>query len=134
MLDTAYETVETPKAHWLGGGLDLQKAVTVRFKLAAQTLEGLSVRIKADGFGTIEIPAKECVPVEGGYNVYFSGLNAAKMRNKIYVTVYEGDTPVSNTACYSIESYAFEKQNDGTLGELVKAMIRYGDSAKAYAY
>ena len=50
------------------------------------------------------------------------------------MTVYNGDTAVSNTIRYSIESYAYAQQNstDANLVELVKAMMKYGDSAKAY--
>jgi hypothetical protein len=42
--------------------------------------------------------------------------------------------PVSNTARYSVESYAYNNQNaaNSNLAKLVKAIIRYGDSAKAY--
>jgi hypothetical protein len=41
---------------------------------------------------------------------------------------------VSNTARYSVESYAYTNQNstDTNLAKLVKAMIRYGDSAVAF--
>jgi hypothetical protein len=53
------------------------------------------------------------------------------MRELVYVTVYDGDTAVSNTLCYSIESYAYAKQNDSdtNLKNLLIAMMRYGDAA-----
>ena len=70
---------------------------------------------------------------DGTYYVLFDGLNAGQMRQEVYMTIYNGKTPVSNTACYSIESYAFQKQNDANLGDLVKAMMKYGDAANEYS-
>ncbi len=51
------------------------------------------------------------------------------------MTIYDGDTAVSNTARYSIESYVYEAQNstDENLSSLVTYMIKYGKSAYAYA-
>ena len=56
------------------------------------------------------------------------------MSDQVCVTLYNGDTAVSNTVCYSIESYACAKQSDKNvkLANLVKAMMRYGRSANAY--
>lgn len=129
----AYETVENPKATWKSGGLKLEEAVTLRFKLAADSVEGLSVKIRT-GSREWEIDSSAFVETDGGYYVYFNGLHAGQMRESVYLTVYEGNTPVSNTACYSIESYAYEKQTSttGNLAALVKAMMCYGDSASAY--
>jgi hypothetical protein len=70
------------------------------------------------------------------YYVYFTRLDAGQMRQSVYLTICEGDTPVSNTVCYSIESYANEKQNSTIpgLSKLVGAMMKYGDSAYAYVH
>lgn len=56
------------------------------------------------------------------------------MKSVIHAAVYDGDTVVSSTVNYSIESYAAAKQNETTdsLGELVKAMMRFGNAAAAY--
>ena len=56
------------------------------------------------------------------------------MSEKVYLTMYKNDVAVSNTVCYSIESYAYNKQNstDTALANLVKAMMKYGNSAYAY--
>ena len=72
--------------------------------------------------------------MEGQYYVSFDGLTARQMRQTMYITVYQGDTAVSNTLAYSVESYAYAKQNDSDakLVALLAAMIRYGDSAAAY--
>ena len=68
----------------------------------------------------------------GQYTFDFSGLSARQMHEIVSVTVYQGDTAVSNTLQYSIETYAFNKQNEARIGDLVLAMMRYSDSAAAY--
>ena len=58
------------------------------------------------------------------------------MRDKVWFTIYEGDTAISNTLQYSIETYAYRNQSTTTngLGELVIAMMKYGDAAYKYCY
>lgn len=131
VLDTAYQTVENPKAIWKGASLNLKDSVSMRFKLTTESIEGLKVKITS---GENTWVVSSFVEEDGVYYVHFGGLNAAQMRQEVYLTVYEGDIPVSNTVCYSIESYAYEKHSstvDG-LAELIKAMMCYGDSAHAY--
>lgn len=134
VLNMKYITVENPKVKWLGGGLVLENAVTMRFRLKVESIDGLSIKITADGNEWI-ITDFEPVPGKAGqYYVYFRGLAARQMRENIYISVYEGNTCVSNTVRYSVESYAYSKQNDADihLAELVKAMMRYGISAENY--
>ena len=73
---------------------------------------------------------------KGRYYIYFSGLNSAQMSEPVYFTVCHGDTVVSNTIRYSIESYAYAQANkevsDESLLELLKAMMKYGDAAYHY--
>ena len=61
-------------------------------------------------------------------------LTASQMGDTVYVTAYRGGVAASNTVSYSIESYACAKQNDSNekLANLVKAMMKYGNSAYAY--
>ena len=72
---------------------------------------------------------------DGVYYAYFDGLDASMMRKSLYLTVYSGDTAVSNTVQYSIASYAYEKKDSTIpgLADLVKAMMKYGDAASVYA-
>ena len=66
--------------------------------------------------------------------MYFDGYNASQMSDAVYVTAYIGDTAVSNTLRYSIESYAASKMGENTeLTELLCAMMKYGDAAAAFA-
>lgn len=135
VLDTTYKTVENSFATWKGAGLNLQDAVAMRLKFTAENIDGLTVKIES-GESTWTISSNKFMEEDGVYYVYFTGLDAGQMRQSVYLTICEGDTPVSNTVCYSIGSYAYEKQNstiDG-LPELVKAMMKYGDSAYAYVH
>ena len=68
----------------------------------------------------------------GRYQVRFEDVFANKMSNRILATIYNGDTAVSNTLSYSVESYIAGKTTDATLGGITTAIIKYGDAAKAY--
>ena len=64
-----------------------------------------------------------------------NALAAREMSTLVEFTVYDGDgAAVTNTLTYSIESYAASKANnsDANLVALVKAMMKFGDGAKAY--
>ena len=129
-LNTKAEVVDNAKATWKAAALRLDTAVTMSFRFEAESTEGLSVKITN---GTQTWTVTEFVDLGNGqYNAYFSGLSARQMRDVVSVTVMEGDTAVSNTLEYSIETYAYNKQNEARLGDLVLAMMRYGDSAAAY--
>ena len=72
---------------------------------------------------------------EGAYIANFDGFNADQMNDIVYVTVCDSEgNAVSNTYRYSIESYAYAKQSDENINlvALVKAMMKYGESAKQY--
>ena len=59
------------------------------------------------------------------------GVIAPNMRQPVSFTVYNGDTAISDTAVYSIESVlASAVSSDPTVGDLVNAIINYSDSAK----
>lgn len=129
----AYKTIDNPTVQWKGGGLNLQDSVTMRFKISAESIENLTVIAETDT--TIwTISAEEFEATTGGYYVFFDGLDASQMSEAVYLTVYDGDMPVSNTICYSIESYAYSKQSstDTNLVNLLEAMMKYGNSASAY--
>ena len=60
------------------------------------------------------------------------------MSMPVLATIVRGDTEVSNTVQYSIESYVKAQYGkdgvDAKLIALLKEMIKYGDSAYDYAY
>ena len=134
--NTAYKTIENPAVTWKGAGLNLQKSVTMRFKIAADSIDRLSVKVESESGGKWTIPSKSFVKTDGGYYIYFNGLNAGQMSEPVYLTVYNGDTVVSDTICYSVESYAYTKKGstDLVLNDLLTAMMKYGNAAYAYTH
>ncbi len=134
ILDTKYETVEQPTATWRGAGLILTESIVMKLKFKTESIENLSVKIRTES-KEWTINADEFIKDGDVYYVLFSGLNAGQMSEAIYMTIYDGETAVSNTARYSIESYVYEAQNstDENLSSLVTYMIKYGKSAYAYA-
>ena len=129
-LNTKAVVVENATVTWKAASLVLDNAVTMRFRFAADSVDGLTVKVTGAGQEWTISQFEDAG--DGQYYVYFSGLSARQMREVVSVTVYEGDTAVSNTLEYSIETYACKTQNVARLGDLVLAMMRYGDSAAAY--
>lgn len=69
------------------------------------------------------------------YVAVLDELNAAQMRTVVSAAVIrkEDQMQVSDTMCYSIESYAQSKmKNDPALAVLILAMMKYGDAAESY--
>ena len=127
--------ISDPTVTWTGAGLNLKEAIVLRFKIATESIEGLTVKVKS-GSQTWEISSESFEATSGGYYVYFNGLNAAQLSDPVFLTAYQGDTAVSNTICYSVESYAYAKQKgpDSKLKDLLDAMMKYGNSAYAYTH
>ena len=117
--------------------LSLREKVTVCYTMDASKYEGnaadLELRI-FDGANEIAaISGADFTEENGKYVASFSGLNALQMRTVLTAEVYAGDTCVSSTLNYSIESYAQGKAaGNDALAELVNAMMSYGDAAAAY--
>ena len=65
-------------------------------------------------------------------SVLFDDLGATEMRKAVTFQVMSGDTAVSNSRTYSIQSYAYSKQTDARQGELMRELIKYGDSMAAW--
>ena len=137
VMNQGYETIDNPTVTWKGAGLVLKDRIEMRFKIEPERLEGLTAKITTENDGEWIIPASQFVQNPDNskqYYIYFKGLNAGQMSEPVYVTIYNGDTAVSNTIRYSIESYAYAHMNttDANLKELLIAMMKYGDAAKAY--
>ena len=134
--NTAYKEIENPTVIWKGAGLNLKDSITMRFKfVSSESIENLKVKVVSES-GQWVIDADSFIKNEDGYYVFFDGLDAGKMCEAVYLTVYDGETAVSNTICYSIESYAYAKQNseDEKLASLLDAMMKYGNSAYSYIH
>ena len=134
-FDKEFEKAQNPLVTWTAASLNLYDSVSMRFKFTTEeAVEGLTLKIKGESGGEWSISPEEFELKDGVYSVLFSGLNAGQMSEKVYLTIYKGDTAVSDTVCYSIESYAYAKQNSDIahLADLVKAMMNYGNAAAAY--
>lgn len=144
---SAYETISDPTIQLHGANLLLNDSITMRFSVSVadeSDFDGVNVIIeKADGskkwvLNTSEAGVLEYQTIQNGryrYYVRFDGLNATEMSDTLYMRFVDSDeNAVSNTLRYSIGCYAYSKQNDKdpTLAELVKAMMKYGNSARAW--
>ncbi len=132
--NTAYAVIANPVVSWEGVSLNLKDSVAMRFRIGADSVEDLSVHIVSETGKEWNISGDTFAKAENGYYIFFDGLDASQMREVVYLTVYEGETAVSNTLSYSIESYACAKKESGdaNLVALVYAMMKYGDAANAY--
>ncbi len=133
-----YTKIDNPQVKWTAVGLHLGDAVTIRYKMVADSFEGITFHIQTeDGAKQWTMSSSDIDEKDGVPCLYFSGLNADEMSKPLLITAYEGDKAVSNTLRYSIESYAYSKQDDTTtayLANLVKAMMKYGNSAYNYTH
>ena len=130
----------SPKVTWVGKSLLLDSKVTIRyiFNIGAYTgkAEDLVLRVSYKNHtgetvtATVSGAVQKYGNVEGRYSIDFDGLLAAELRNVVYANIYAGDTCLSNTLEYSVDTYGANK--DGALGDLCRALMAYSDSAKAY--
>ena len=80
---------------------------------------------------TEERPLELYNPDAQTYAVSYDGLRATEMRSIVSAAIYNGDTRVSKTVEYSIESYG-ARSSDAAMRELCLAMLAYGDAANAF--
>lgn len=130
---------ESPNVSFKSATLVLNSKVIVRYVLNLSAYEGdaeeLSVRLcyLNDSGETVSVvlTALETVDEAAGlYAVEFDSLAAKQMRTLVTAAVYYGETQLSRSVQYSIESYAAKAQ--GEIADLCNAMIAYGDAAKAF--
>ena len=93
-------------------------------------------RATGDGEVTLKCNGKNAVKKEledGTYIYYTDGISATDF-DKVYTFELYVDGELHQTLVYSVNSYAYAKQNsqDTELADLVIALYRYGLSAKAY--
>lgn len=135
VTNTKHAEIDTPSVYWRAATLEMTKDIKMMFLIQAEDITGLSVKATTDANTSgWTINSSEFVEyAEGFYLVYFDGLDVSQMSETVYLTVNNAEGAVSDTLSYSIESYVTAKKDGGnTLAELVKAMFKYGNSAKAY--
>lgn len=133
--DYDYKTIANPTSKWIGSGLVLNNSVMVRAKFTADSIENKTVKITC-GKGEFTYTKDDFVQdKDGNYYVYCNEIFANEMSEEILLTVYDNGVQCSNTMRFSIESYAklvHDNYTGNILDELTTAMMRYGNSAKAY--
>ena len=153
VTDKNYNTVENASVTWKSVGLNLSNGIALRYTFNTKTIDGIQFRLICEGSEEL-VSFDGITPVDNGDGTYtykngfvltdngngtyilvLDGLYADMMQKEIYITAMRGDTPVSNTMRYSIESYAKQvqdKMSDSKLRKLTDAMMRYGISAANY--
>lgn len=133
--DYSYKTISSPSCKWVSGSLVLGNSVTVRAKFSADNIENKTVVVTC-GNAKFEYTKEDFISCGNGYYyVYCDEIYANEMSKELYFTVYENGIQCSNTMRYSIESYAKlvkDAYPNTAIEKMISAMMRYGDSAKAY--
>lgn len=71
------------------------------------------------------------VAENGGICFRFEECNANKLRSAVDVTLYEGDTAITNTIRYSVESYCATRKEGTTIYPFTQQLMRYANAAIA---
>ena len=128
-----------PSVTWGGIGLNLQSKIAVRMILNLSQYTGnpedLSICVNYVDIKGKEVTytVSDCELYNEERNLYafdFSGFMAAELRTVLSAAAYVGDTQVSVTMEYSVDTYGNGKT--GALLENCQALVAYSDSAKAY--
>ena len=141
--DRADGTIDSPSVAVSGCTLIFEGKIMMKFVFNPTTylnnggsLSDLSVVVKdADGQVLKTFTAADFADYNTAgtqKSVVFDGLASTEMRKAVTFQVMVGDTAVSNSRTYSIQTYAYSKQNDAAQGTLVQDMIKYGDSMVAW--
>ena len=135
--NASYETCENRLVKF-GTALRLNNSVEIAIPLNMTnvTLDDLSFKVKIGSrtltYTYAENPDNFEKGKDGYWYFYFDGVYANQMSDEVFITTYKGDEQVSYTLKYSVESYA-ATVTDAKLKAVTDAMMRYGNSAKAYA-
>ena len=85
---------------------------------------------------TVASSAFEYNKAEGLYRIEFKDIPSRYLRTDLSIVLKDGNTAISSKITYSCESYVkaiLDGKYDDNVKDLVKKMLVYGDSAKAYA-
>ena len=132
-------TPATKYVSWKAVALYLADVVNLRYRFTLADgvdVDALKVTATVNGVPvTVENPEIESAGTNM-YYLYFDAFSAANMRDVIKVTICDAEgNAVSTTATYSVESYVkaqLAKSPEADYEALLKALLCYGDSAKAY--
>ena len=123
-----------------GASLSLEDRVepNIYFTLGKHSIEDVCARVRYSVNGemqTIIFDGTEFVEANGGYKISLANFNATQMRTTFIVDFLDKTTGeiIGDSYTYSIESYVVKYANrNDKLSDLLIAMMKYGDSAKAF--
>jgi len=135
------EAVDGSKAEGGHGTLNTSVVLKARVTLTLSHLKPganlanmkFIVKDALDGTVIKELPAYNLNPVMIAAD--FDDVGAKQMRRLITVTLYDGDTAITDTVTWSVESYVAKTRATSTDAgqiDLVNAMLTYGDAVAAY--
>ena len=140
--NTAYVTCENPETTWRAVNAEFGATTNIVFRTRALTVtDDLKAVVVVDGeaepytYHYNDPKDAECFIDDGAGGIYFKfiDLPASRLRSKVYVTLYKGDTPIINTFEYSAETYCLNQQGKGTqLERITDQLMRYANAARAY--
>jgi len=114
--------------------LKARVTLTLSFLKPGANIANMKFVVKdIDGAVIKELPAYNLNPVMVAAD--FDDVGAKQMRRLVTITLYEGDTAITDTVTWSVESYvASVRANSTDAGQidLVNAMLTYGDAVAAY--
>ena len=137
ITNASQAVIANPTASFTGAALYLQNKVEIRFSFSVPKLtENTRLVVEVDG-QKVTYGADKFVANGNKYYVDVDALAAKQMRSAVDATLYEGNTAISNTLRYSIESFvawAYDREHFSSeaLDAMMIAMLKYGDSAYAY--
>ncbi len=140
VTDSYLGDLASPTITWVGKTLDLGSKVGVKFVFNARNYSGdiakLTMKVSYKGSNgetkTVTLTGADVYNASNRYYSFtFYGLLASELRTIVDVAIYNGNTQLSETLRYSVESYA-SKNTTGALANLCKALFAYSDSAKTY--
>lgn len=139
--NVSYVVCENPETSWKSVSLVLGAATKIKYRTKAMTLsDDLKAVVEVAGesepytYYYNDPEDAECFAEDGEGGIYFTfpDLAVKRLRSKVYVTLYKGDTPIINTFEYSAETYAYGRK-EGTLEyPLTQQQMRFADAARAY--
>lgn len=124
--------IENPTAVWKTAQIQLLNKVVVRAKFAYEgDVNNLKVLVNVENGSSYEV-TEFTVADTNQYYVCFDGITASQFGTALEFKVIEGDTVISDTLRYSVESYASKYKDADKEGAVVSAMMKYGKAAYAY--
>ena len=139
---TKSEDENSIKLHGNAVSLENSVKLNIHFELGKHNLEDVNIiytYLKETGEEKrIVVSAADATAIDTGYRYTFDNAGYGGMRTMVKISFEDKNTgdQIGDSVVCSIESYVaqkYEESTDENLTELLVAIMRYGDSASAYA-